>query len=188
MLLCIWQEAKQEISPHRATLPFATFTPQPDFQRLILPLRTDHIDRTDTAIEYTALCSSFGMPEGFERLPNTAKCNALAATGADRMQIIRMLNLSDHRNAIRAFSGSLRPVAFGMQSYKNFCDFSGRPRPGGFGLDPPLGRTSPPGEYLRPLLDSRRESDDIPALPHGLALPEHSVAGARPSQCCGSVL
>ena len=127
MLFWLWQAARQESGPGRGNLPFAVYTPQPDFQRLILSLRTDHIDQAEISARYREWCGELGLPANFEGLTNAGKCAELVRAGANRMDILRFLNLSAQRNTIRAFAGSLRPVASGMQNYKNFREFPGRP-------------------------------------------------------------
>ena len=127
MLLRLWQAARQQATPGTVSLPAALYTPKPDFQQLILSLRKDHIDSTQISTGYLNLRTELGIRENSELLSNSAKCEALTATGADRALVLRLLNLIAQRNTVRVFADSLRSAASGMQSYKNFCDFTGRP-------------------------------------------------------------
>ena len=127
MLLWLWQAVREVESPNRPSLPFRLHTPGPDFQKLITSLRRKNIGDTDITIEYEALKASLGLSADFEGLSNTAKCARLKDTKADQLTILRLLDLSAQRNTLRAFAGSLRPAASGMQSYLNFCTFMDRP-------------------------------------------------------------
>ena len=127
MLLWLWQAARQQATPGTVSPPVALYTPQPGFRKLILSLRKDHIDSTQISMGYLNLWAELGVRENSELLSNSAKCEALTATGAGRTSILRLLNLSAQRNTVRVFAGSLRIAASAMQSFKNFCDFTGRP-------------------------------------------------------------
>ena len=50
----------------------------------------------------------------------------LRISGADHLVIANSPTLGANRNTIRACAGSFRPDASGMQSFENFCEFTGR--------------------------------------------------------------
>ena len=127
MLIWLWQAAREDDGPNRPNLPFRLHTPSPDLQELIVPLRKKHIDSTHIALDYSAMKVSLGLPASFDGLSNANKCGLLERSGAEQLAILRLLNLGAQRNTLRAFAGSLRPAASGMQSYLNFCAFLKRP-------------------------------------------------------------
>ena len=127
MLIWVWQAARTDHEPSRTALPRSAYTPPSDFQELICSLRADSIQDTGIGRDYTDLRRDLSLPVGFDNLSTAAKYSALSNSGADSSRILKFLSLAAQRNTIRAFAGSLRPAASGMQNYKNFCEYIGRP-------------------------------------------------------------
>ena len=123
MIIWIWQAARRDSAPCHASRPHAEFTPPDDFQALILNLRTDSVGDTEIGMEYAATGREFGLEPNFESLPMARKLLFLHERGIEPTRILKFLDLGARRNTLRAFAGSLRPAASGMQSYLNFCTF-----------------------------------------------------------------
>ena len=66
------------------------------------------------------------LPADCDGLPSANKCSALSRTGLGRFRILISLDLVGKRNNLRAFAGSSRPAASGMQNYLNFSQFPER--------------------------------------------------------------
>ena len=127
MLIWLWQAVRGDDSPNRPNLPFRLHAPGPDLQSLIVSLRKRRIDSTAIAADYEALKTALGIPPSSGGLSNANKCDLLQRPGADKLTAIQLLNLDAQRNTIRAFAGSLRPAASGMQRYQNFRTSLNRP-------------------------------------------------------------
>ena len=127
MILLLWQAAKQDASG----FPVAKVGQAPptirEFQNLIYSLRTDNIDETDICRKLDSVGRELGLPKNFESFSQAKKCDFLGGADLLQGQIDEYLSLAAQRNTARAFAGSLRPAASGMQSYLNFCHFHGRP-------------------------------------------------------------
>ena len=98
-----------------------------DLQSPILSLRTDDINLAGRVREYEDLKHDLGLPPDFERRLQAAKRDAIRSINARPGEIHQLFSLGARRNTIRAFAGSLRPAASGMQSRLNCCIFAGKP-------------------------------------------------------------
>ena len=97
-----------------------------DFQNLTDSIRTESIEDAAALRDYRDERRSPGLPPNYERLSAAKKMDCLRETGADPLAITGFLTLGAKRSTLRAFAGSLRPAASGMQSFLNFCTLTGR--------------------------------------------------------------
>ena len=116
----LWQAARQDAAPLPLGRPSFGSEGAEDFQNLIYFIRTDSVDSTATGREFCEFRDELGLPSQFEFLPYADKRSAISDAGWGPGAVVRFLHLSAKRNAIRAFGGSLRSAASGMQSYANF--------------------------------------------------------------------
>ena len=123
----LWQAARQDAAPLPLGRPRLGSEGATDFQDLIYSLRTDSVDSTAIGREFCELRDEFGLPAHFEFLSNAGKCAVISDAGWESATIARRLRLAAKRNTVRAFGGSIRAAAPGMQPYANFCVFAGRP-------------------------------------------------------------
>ena len=78
------------------------------------------METTAIGEEYANLEREFGTTSDFEILSHANKVRAIHERRVEPTRILKFLDLGDRRNTMRAFSGSLRPTASGVQSYLNF--------------------------------------------------------------------
>ena len=123
MLIWIWQATRRDSSPCHISRPHAEFTPPDDSQALIATIRTDSVEGADIGLEYANLGREFGLAPNFEALSMANKLLILHKRKIEPTRILKFWGMGARRNALRAFAGSLRPAASGMQSYLNLCTF-----------------------------------------------------------------
>ena len=126
MLLWLWQGARQSLAAVPVTHPRTATGAAPDLQSLILSLRRGDIRDTAVSRDYEQIKADFGLPSNFERLSQAKRLEAFNNAGMSDYDVPRLSNLGALRNTVRAFAGSLRSAASGMQSYLNYCQFNGR--------------------------------------------------------------
>ena len=126
MLLTLWQAARPLITTGTTSARELNVPDAKDFQKLILSLRKEAINSTDTAQEYESLKRELNLPPGYENFSVPAKSEALNRPDISSCGRMELRDLSGRGNVLRAFAGSLRPAASGMQSYRGFCHFAKR--------------------------------------------------------------
>ena len=126
MILMLWQAARTLVTRGATSAKGLIVPDSTDLQNLIFSLRKDHISSTDTIREYESLKRELDIPPGYENLTAAAKADALNRPDIRPTERLKVLDLAARMNVIRAFAGSLRPAASGMQSYLNFCHFARR--------------------------------------------------------------
>ena len=126
MILLLWQAAKQDISGFADTKVGQAPPAIREFRNLIYSIRTEKIEDTDICRKFDELGKDFGPPSNFEAFSQAKKCSILGEADLYQGQIDEYLSLAARRNTVRAFAGSLRPAASGMQSYLDFFRFHRR--------------------------------------------------------------
>ena len=118
MMAWIRRAARQDTGEFDRTLPTSEMTPKPDFQGLISSLRARTANSTNIVSDYEDIKKEFNLPPDYESLSNSDKSHQLQTCGSGITRILEFLHLGAQRNTLRAFAGSRRPAASGMQCYK----------------------------------------------------------------------
>lgn len=116
MLIRFWKGSRHDSAPRLLPRQRAEFNHPDDSHSLVRSVRTDSLDETAIGEEYANLGREFALAPNFDILAMSGKIRLLRDRRIEPTRILKFLDPVAKRGTVRAFSGSLRPAASGVQS------------------------------------------------------------------------